>query len=72
MKATEKMKNGEPFDLLADLAASGKFNMTAEEMKSALDPSNYTGRCDVQVERYVEELKPLIAQYNETDSTINL
>ncbi|MBR6939498.1 MAG: adenylosuccinate lyase [Clostridia bacterium] len=72
MKATEKMKNGEPFDLLADLAASGKFNMTVEEMKSALDPSNYTGRCDVQVERYVEELKPLIAQYNETDSTINL
>ncbi len=72
MKATEKMKNGEPFDLLADLAASGKFNMTAEEMKSALDPSNYTGRCAVQVERYVEELKPLIAQYNETDSTINL
>ena len=72
MNATAKMKNGEPFDLLADLASHSEFNMTADEMKSALDPMLYTGRCAEQVERYIAELQPLIAQYKDTDSTINL
>ena len=72
MNATAKMKNGEPFDLLADLASHSEFNMTADEMKSALDPMLYTGRCAEQVERYIAELQPLIAQYTDTDSTINL
>ncbi len=72
MNATAKMKNGEPFDLLADLASHSEFNMTAGEMKSALDPMLYTGRCAEQVERYIAELQPLIAQYKDTDSTINL
>ena len=72
MNATAKMKNGEPFDLLADLASHSEFNMTAHEMKSALDPMLYTGRCVEQVERYISELQPLIAQYTDTDSTINL
>lgn len=72
MNATAKMKNGEPFDLLADLASHSEFNMTAEEMKSALEPSLYTGRCAEQVERYISELKPLISEYTETDSTVNV
>lgn len=72
MNATAKMKNGEPFDLLADLASHSEFKMTADEMKSALDPMLYTGRCAEQVERYIAELQPLIAQYTDTDSTINL
>ncbi len=72
MNATAKMKNGEPFDLLADLASHSEFNMTADEMKSALDPMLYTGRCTEQVERYIAELQPLIAQYVDTDSSINL
>ena len=72
MNATAKMKNGEPFDLLADLASHSEFNMTADEMKSALDPMLYTGRCAEQVERYIAELQPLIAQYVDTDSSINL
>ncbi len=72
MNATAKMKNGEPFDLLADLASHSEFNMTADEMKSALDPMLYTGRCTEQVERYIAELQPLIAQYTDTDSSINL
>ncbi len=72
MNATAKMKNGEPFDLLADLASHSEFNMTAEEMKSALDPTLYTGRCAEQVERYIKELSALIAEYKETDSTVNV
>ena len=72
MNATAKMKNGEPFDLLSDLASHGEFNMSAEEMKSALEPSLYTGRCAEQVERYIAELRPLIEEYTETDSTVNV
>jgi adenylosuccinate lyase len=72
MNATAKMKNGEPFDLLSDLASHSEFNMSAEEMKSALEPSLYTGRCAEQVERYIAELRPLIEEYTETDSTVNV
>ncbi len=72
MNATAKMKNGEPFDLLSDLASHREFNMTADEMKSALEPSLYTGRCPEQVEKYIAELKPLIEEYTETDSTVSL
>lgn len=72
MNATAKMKNGEPFDLLADLASHSEFNMSAHEMKAALEPTLYTGRCAEQVENYTAELEPLIAQYTETDSTISL
>ena len=72
MNATAKMKNGEPFDLLSDLASHSEFNMSAEEMKSALEPSLYTGRCAEQVERYIAELRPLIEEYTEIDSTVNV
>ena len=72
MHATAKMKHGEPFDLLSDLASHSEFNMSAEEMKSALEPSLYTGRCAEQVERYIAELRPLIEEYTETDSTVNV
>ena len=72
MNATAKMKNGEPFDLLSDLASHPEFNMTAGEMKAALDPMLYTGRCAEQVERYTAELADLISQYSETDSSVNL
>ena len=72
MNATAKMKNGEPFDLLADLASHSEFNMTEDEMKKALDPMLYTGRCAQQVENYLNELKPLTNQYQTTDSTITL
>ena len=72
MNATAKMKNGEPFDLLSDLASHSEFNMSEDEMKTVLDPMLYTGRCAQQVENYLNELKPLIEQYHTTDSTITL
>jgi len=57
MAATEKMKNGEPFDLLAELAAEPSFGMSKEEMETLLAPEKYTGRCGKQVEGFIESVK---------------
>lgn len=54
MDATGKMKNGESWDLLADLADHPEFGMTKQEMEAVLDPMLYTGRCAEQVESYVK------------------
>ena len=61
MDATAKMKNGERWDLLADLANHPEFGMTKQEMEAVLDPMLYTGRCAEQVESYVKKVAPLIA-----------
>ncbi len=60
MEATAKMKAGEPWDLLGDLAAHPEFGMTREEMAEALEPSRYTGRCAQQVSAFLEQLRPLL------------
>jgi adenylosuccinate lyase len=57
MAATEKMKNGEPFDLLAELAGEPSFGMSKEEMETLLSPEKYTGRCSKQVESFIESVK---------------
>ncbi|MBE6529057.1 MAG: adenylosuccinate lyase [Ruminococcaceae bacterium] len=61
MSATAKLKNGEPFDLLADLATHSEFGMTKTEMETVLDPARYIGRSAEQVERFLAELAPLFA-----------
>ncbi|QJC22116.1 adenylosuccinate lyase [Arcanobacterium buesumense] len=53
MRATELMKNGEPFDLLNALASHTEFGMSAEEFAAVLDPASYIGRCAQQVEQYL-------------------
>ena len=62
MEATARMKEGLDCDLLQRLAAQPAFGMSLEEMETALAPEKYTGRCGEQVERYVEKLRPLLAQ----------
>lgn len=61
MNATAKMKNGEPFDLLAELSEHSEFGMTKAEMETLLEPSNYIGRCAEQVDRFLAELSPLLS-----------
>ena len=61
MDATAKMKNGESWDLLADLSRHLEFGMTKEEMDAVLDPACYTGRCAEQVDRFLQMVAPLIA-----------
>ena len=72
MDATAKMKAGETWDLLADLAKHSEFGMTKEEMEAALEPSLYTGRCAQQVSSYLETVKPLIVDVGVSQAQINL
>ena len=72
MEATAKMKAGEPWDLLADLAKHAQFGMTYEQMQQVLDPMLYTGRCSEQVEHYLAELEPLLAGIAKTQTQIDL
>ena len=72
MDATAKMKNGERWDLLADLANHPEFGMTKQEMEAVLDPMLYTGRCAEQVESYVKKVAPLIAGIVSEQAEINI
>ena len=72
MDATAKMKNGESWDLLADLAQHKEFGMTREEMDAVMDPSLYTGRCAEQVTAFLAQVRPLIAGVEQTEAQINL
>ena len=72
MDATAKMKNGERWDLLADLADHPEFGMTKQEMEAVLDPMLYTGRCVEQVESYVKKVAPLIAGIDREQAEINI
>ena len=72
MDATARMKNGESWDLLADLAGHPEFGMTKQEMEAVLDPMLYTGRCGEQVETYVKKVAPLIAGIDREQAEINI
>ena len=72
MDATAKMKNGESWDLLSDLATHSEFGMTKEEMDAVMEPSLYTGRCTEQVECFLAEIKPLLSDVSKSDTEINL
>ena len=72
MDATAKMKNGEPWDLLAELAKHPEFGMTKEEMEAALEPSLYTGRCAEQVERFLAMVCPVIGDTARENPAIDL
>ena len=72
MNATANMKNGEPWDLLADLAKHPEFGMTREEMEAALEPSLYTGRCAEQVDRFLAAIRPMIACVGKSETSIDV
>ena len=72
MDATAKMKNGESWDLLADLARHPEFGMSRDEMEKVMDPALYTGRCAEQVAAYLEAVKPFIADIVRTETQINI
>lgn len=61
MEATARMKQGESCDLLARLAKQPQFDMTEAEMTELLSPERYIGRCPEQVEKYLKQVEPLIA-----------
>jgi adenylosuccinate lyase len=72
MAATARMKEGEPCDLLSRLAAEPAFGMTEAEMESVLDPKLYTGRCADQVDAFLAQVSPLLAEASAEKPEIDL
>ncbi len=72
MTATANMKNGEPCNLPELLASHPEFGMTREEIEAVLEPSLYIGRCAEQVENYLKEVRPLLANVKDGNGEINL
>ena len=72
MAATARMKEGERCDLLDRLAADPAFGMTRAELDAVMDPALYTGRCAQQVERFLSEYAPLLADAQSADGAISL
>ena len=72
MNATAKMKNGEPWDLLADLAVHPEFGMTKAEMEAVLEPTAYIGRCPEQVEQFLTSIQSAISNVNKVSAEIYL
>ena len=72
MDAAARMKNGDPWDLLADLAESAAFGMTKQEMEAVLEPANYIGRCPEQVDRFLAGIRHLLSDIGNSDPQIDL
>ena len=60
MQETAKMKNGESWDLVAQLAARPEFGMSAEEIRAELEPARYIGRCPEQAAAMTAACRALI------------
>ena len=66
------MKNGKPLNLLKYLSEEKEFGLTEEEMNELLNPSDYIGRCEKQVEAFLEEVAPYIQGIKRTAAEISL
>ena len=72
MEATARMKDGESCNLPALLAADPEFGLTEQEILAGLQPEKYIGRCPEQVIAYVEKLRPLLAEAEDSRVEINV
>ena len=72
MEATARMKDGGDCDLLTRLAACPEFVMNEAELKTLLDPCNYTGRCEQQVEAFLSSILPVLNDAVLTETTLDV
>ena len=62
MEAGRQVKvEGKDNNLLELIAADPAFNMTLEDLKKTMDPARYTGRSEIQVEKFLKTvLQPIL------------
>lgn len=72
MKATARIKNGEKPELLEELAKHKEFGMDLEEMEKVLTPSAYIGRCEEQVNKFLDKVRPITEKAEKINSEITL
>ncbi|MBR2189639.1 MAG: adenylosuccinate lyase [Eubacterium sp.] len=62
---TVKQEGGDN-DLLERIAADPAFNLTLDELQAAMEPARYTGRAEIQTEKYLAEvIRPLLEERSE-------
>lgn len=72
MKATEEMKVGKPLNLLKYLSEEKEFGLSEKEMFELLNPLDYIGRSEKQVEAFLNEVKPYIKDIERTTAEISI
>ena len=72
MRATEAMKNGEPWDLIAELAAEPTFGLTEAEIRAEMKPESYIGRCPEQVAAFTAKCRSLCTNAAKARADITL
>ena len=72
MRATEAMKNGEPWDLIAELAAEPAFGLTEAEIRAEMKPESYIGRCPEQVAAFTAKCRGLCTDAAKARADITL
>ncbi len=72
MEATARMKDGGDCDLLSRLAACPEFGMSEAELEALLEPCNYTGRCEQQVEAFLSSILPVLNAAVLTETTLDV
>ena len=70
--ASAKMKEGEPCDLLHQLAAEPAFSMNEEDLTALLKPEDYIGRCPEQVDTFLRKVRPVLEGIPEESADIAL
>ena len=72
MEATAALKEGRDGELLKKLSEQPSLGLSLEELEKLMDPHQYTGRCAEQVERYVEQLKPILEKASKSDEELDI
>jgi adenylosuccinate lyase len=61
--AADRMKAGEPGDLIERIAADKAFNLSEGEIRALMDPARFVGRAPEQVDRFLAEwVAPVLAR----------
>ncbi len=71
MRETQKMKDGEPWDLVAALAQEPAFGLSEEQIRALLIPEDYTGRAPAQARAMAEKCRTWAVPATQ-DAEINL
>lgn len=71
MRETQKMKNGENWDLVAALAQEPAFGLSEAEIRALLIPEDYTGRAPLQAKAFAAKCRTW-AKPAEEEAQINL
>ena len=66
MAAAKTVKeDGKPNDLLERIAADKRFGMTLEQLQSVMNPKNFIGMADKQVDSFIENVVNPILKNND-------